>query len=132
LPRNGRITTLEINPAAIAVAKKYFELSNHGKKIEIKQGPALESLKQLSGPFDFVFIDADKTNYLNYYEAVLPKIPTGGVIVVDNVLWSGAVLDPKTEHDMTIVEFNNKIAKDTRVEKVMLTVRDGVYLIRKK
>jgi caffeoyl-CoA O-methyltransferase len=78
----------------IAFAKRYFERSEHGSKIEVIQGPALDSLAKLSGPFDFVFIDADKPNYKNYYEAVLPKLKAGGVILVDNVLWSGTVLEP--------------------------------------
>jgi caffeoyl-CoA O-methyltransferase len=89
-------------------------------------------LKQLPGPFDLVFIDADKTNYKNYYEAVLPKMPSGGVILVDNVLWSGTVLDPKEEDAKAIAHFNDHVARDNRVERVLLTVRDGIFFIRKK
>ena len=85
-----------------------------------------------NGPFDLVFIDADKGNYKNYYEAVLPKLKSGGVILIDNVLWSGAVLDPKTEDDRAIDDLNNHVVRDTRVDKVLSTIRDGVFFIRKK
>lgn len=132
LPSDGTLVTLEINPKSIEFAKKYFARSEHGKKITVKEGPALESLHALSGPFDLVFIDADKGNYKNYYEAVLPKLKSGGIILIDNVLWSGAVLDPKTEDDKAIVDLNNHVANDKRVDKVLLTIRDGVYFIRKK
>lgn len=132
LPDDGKLITLEIDPDVIAIARRYFGESPHGKKIEIKQGPALESLKELSGPFDFVFIDADKTNYLNYYKAVLPKLKSGGVIMVDNVLYSGEVVRPRSENAQAIDEFNQRVAADERVEKVLLTLRDGVYFIRKK
>ena len=132
LPKDGKLITLDLDPKAIAMARKYFAKSEHGRKIELKEGPALESLKALPGPFDFVFIDADKTNYLNYYEAVLPKMTSGGLILVDNVLWGGGVLDPKTEEDKAIDAFNTRVAKDDRVNRVLLTIRDGVFLIRKK
>ena len=132
LPNDGRLTTLEINPKAIAVAKKYFDKSEHGKKITIVEGPALDSMKKLAGPFDFVFIDADKGNYSHYYEAVLPKLKSGGIILIDNVLWSGHVLNPKTEDDFAITALNDLVAKDERVNRVMLTIRDGVFFIRKK
>jgi caffeoyl-CoA O-methyltransferase len=132
LPADGQIDTLEINPAAIAVAHKYFAQSEHGKKIQIHEGPALESLKKLSGPYDLVFIDADKPNYKNYYEAALPKVRQGGVILVDNVLWSGRVLDPKDEDDNAICAFNDHVSKDERVDRVLLTIRDGVFFIRKR
>lgn len=132
LPEEGKLTTLEIDQKAIDMATRYFARSPHGKKIQIVKGAALESLKKLEGPFDLVFIDADKTNYSNYYKAVLPKLPSGGIILVDNVLWSGAVLRPKTESDNAIVELNDLVSRDSRVDKVLLTIRDGVYLIRKK
>lgn len=132
LPADGKLITLEINPKCIEFASKYFARSEHGKKIEIKEGPALESLKHLNGPFDLVFMDADKGNYTNYYEAVLPKLRSGGVMLIDNVLWGGAVLDPKTEDDKAIDALNNRVASDNRVDKVLLTIRDGVYFIRKK
>lgn len=129
---DGKLTTLDLNPVCLAVARKYFAKSEHGKKIEVIEGPALESIAKIDGPLDLVFIDADKGNYLNYYEALLPKVRSGGVILVDNVLWSGGVLEPKTDDDKAINAFNERVSKDDRVEKVLLTVRDGVYFIRKK
>ena len=132
LPDEGKITTLDINPECLALARRYIARSEQGKKIEIIEGPALESIKKLSGPFDLVFIDADKTNYPNYYEAVLEKMKSGGIILIDNVLWSGNVLDPKTDDDKAICRLNDKVASDPRVDKVLLTVRDGVYFICKR
>ena len=132
LPDDGKLYTCDLNPTCLALARKYFEKSPHGKKIEVLEGPGLDSLEKLDGPFDMVFIDADKGNYLNYYEAVLPKVRNGGVILVDNVLWNGAVLNPQTADDKAISNLNERVAADDRVEKVFLTIRDGVYFIRKR
>jgi len=132
LPDDGELITCDVDPKAEAMAKRYFAQSPHGKKIHIRMGPALETIKKLKGPIDMVFIDADKENYPKYYDAVLPLLRKGGLLVADNVLWSGRVLDPKEETDRAIVEFNDKVAKDTRVEKVLLTVRDGMMLAVKK
>jgi caffeoyl-CoA O-methyltransferase len=132
LPENGRLTTLDIDPESVALAKRFFERSEHGRKISVLQGPALESLRSLPGPFDLAFIDADKLNYPNYYEAVLPKIKTGGLILIDNVLWGGAVLNPQTEEDKAITELNDTIAQDERVDRVLLPIRDGIFLVRKR
>jgi caffeoyl-CoA O-methyltransferase len=131
LPEEGQLFTCDIDPSAIAFAKRFFAQSEHGKKITLLEGAALDSLKTLSGSFDMVFIDADKENYWNYYEAVFPLVVVGGLIVVDNVLWSGRVLDPVDASDKAIYQFNKRVAHDTRVEAVMLTVRDGVYCLRK-
>ena len=131
LPEDGYLITCEVDPVAIKFAKRFFNESLHGKKITLKEGPALDTLKQLSGSFDMAFIDADKENYLNYYEAILPIIRPGGLIVVDNVLWSGRVLNPKESSDHAIDRFNQRVKHDYRVEKVMLTIRDGVSLLRK-
>src|SRR5499427_8433699 len=128
LPDDGELITCDVDPKAEAMAKRYFAQSPHGKKIHIRMGPALETIKTLKGPIDLVFIDADKENYPKYYDAVLPLLRKGGLLVADNVLWSGRVLDPKEETDRAIVEFNDKVAKDSRVEKVLLTVRDGMML----
>ena len=97
-------------------------------------GPALDTLATLpkDPPFDLVFVDADKENYLNYYEAALPLLRPGGLLIADNVLWSGAVLNPKRDSDRALVEFNKKVHHDPRVEHVMLTVRDGVMLVYKR
>jgi caffeoyl-CoA O-methyltransferase len=134
LPDDGRLITCELNPKAIAFAKRYFDRRPHGHKIAVREGPALETLRTLQGPFDFIFIDADKPNYGNYYEASLPLLSPDGMIAIDNVLWSGAVLDPKAddENAKAIVALNDRIARDNRVTNVMLTVRDGLTLVRKK
>src|SRR5262249_9253592 len=132
LPDDGELITCDVDPKAEAMAKRYFGQSLHGKKIHIRMGPALETIKTLKGPIDMVFIDADKENYPKYYDAVLPLLRKGGLLVADNVLWSGRVLDPKEETDRAIVEFNDKVAKDARVDKVLLTVRDGMMLAIKK
>ena len=132
LPEDGRVITCDIDPEATAMARQYWEKSGQGAKIELRLGPALETIESLEGPFDFVFIDADKENYVNYWEAVLPKVRQGGLIAVDNVLWSGRVLDPKDTLDHAVVAFNRHVRYDDRVELVMLTVRDGVTLARKK
>jgi caffeoyl-CoA O-methyltransferase len=133
LPDDGRIVTCDIEPRHIAIAKEFFARSPHGHKIEVREGPALDTLKTLEPrSFNFVFIDADKRNYTNYYEASLPLLADGGTIAVDNVLWSGRVLDPKEEDDRAIVAFNDHVRADARVTCVMLSVRDGVMLIRRR
>ena len=134
LPRNGRLTTCEIKPEHADIARSFFARSPHGHKIKIRLGPALETLAGLpaSARFDFVFLDADKENYVNYYEAVLPRLRPGGMIVADNVLWSGRVIVPKKKTDRAVVRFNKHVRRDPRVECVMLPVRDGVSLIRKR
>ena len=131
LPEIGELVTCEMDPEAIFVAKKYFGLSPHGKKITLMEGPALDSLKKVSGLFDMAFIDADKENYSNYYDAIFPLIRPGGLMAIDNVLWSGRVLDPKDNSDKAIHELNEKVVRDIRVESVLLTVRDGLNCIIK-
>ena len=132
LPEDGELTTCDIDPKAEAVARRYFARSPHGRKITVRMGPALETIATLSPPIDFVFVDADKENYPRYYDAVLPLMPSGGLLVADNVLWSGKVLDPRDASDRAIVSFNERVLHDPRVEKVMLTVRDGITLVRKR
>lgn len=134
LPKNGQLTTCEIKPGHADIARSFFARSSHGGKIKLRLGPALETLASLSRSvnFDFVFLDADKENYVNYYEAVLPRLRPGGLIVADNVLWSGKVLAPKKKSDRAVVKFNKHVRLDPRVECVMLPVRDGVSLIRKR
>ena len=131
LPDEGELVTCEMDPEAIFVAKKYFGLSPHGKKITLMEGSALDSLKKVSGLFDMAFIDADKENYINYYDAIFPLIRRGGLMAIDNVLWSGRVLDPKDNSDKAIHELNEKVVRDNRVESVLLTVRDGLNCIIK-
>ena len=134
LPPGGRLITCEIDPERAASARRHFEASPWSNRIELRVGPALETLAALDGPFDVVFIDADKTNYRNYYEAVLPKLADRGVIAVDNVLWDGRVLDPDDDSADTraIAELNELVRDDPRVVAVMATVRDGVTLIRRR
>ena len=132
LPDGGQLITCEVHPKAIAFAKRYFARSPHGKKIEVREGPAIDTLKTLRGPFELIFIDADKTGYLDYYEASLPLLAPNGVIAVDNVLRAGNVLDPKDEGDRAIVTFNDHVQRDDRVTNVLLTIRDGVMLIRRR
>ncbi|MDP9001189.1 MAG: class I SAM-dependent methyltransferase [Myxococcota bacterium] len=132
LPDDGVLVTCDVDPKAEAIARRYFARSPHGKKIDVRMGPALDTIRQLAPPLDFVFIDADKANYARYYDAALPLLRPGGLIVADNALWSGSVLDPKTDDARAIAAFNDKIAADDRVEKVLLTVRDGMLLSRKR
>ena len=132
LPDDGELITCDVNPKAIEIATGFFERNPDGKKIKVMQGPALDTMKRVTGAFDLIFIDADKPNYTNYYEAALPLLAPNGLIVVDNVLWSGRVLNPEGEQDEAIVAFNDHVQADDRVVNVMLTVRDGVMLIRKR
>ena len=132
LPEDGHLVTCEIDPKAEAIARRYFAESPHGDKIAIRMGPALDTTKTLAGPLDLVFIDADKVNYSNYYEACLPLLKSGGLVVADNVLWSGKVLHPKDADDHAIVAFNRLVQSDPRVKNVCLTVRDGMMLAWKR
>ena len=132
LPDDGRLITCEVDAKAEAMARKYFDESPHGHKITIRMGPALETIKTLSGPFDLVFIDADKPNYSNYYHACFSLAKPGGLIIGDNVLWSGKVIDPQDDDTRAIVAFNQLVQSDPRVENVCLTVRDGMMLAWKR
>jgi caffeoyl-CoA O-methyltransferase len=134
LPDGGRIDTCEVDEQHAAVARRYIARSPYGDRISVHVGPALETIDRLEGEFDFVFIDADKVNYRNYYEAVLPRLASRGLIAADNTLWSGRVLEPAAEDDEStraIVEFNDHVRADPRVTCVMLPIRDGVTLIRR-
>ena len=133
LAAGGRITSLDVNEETTAVARRYAEEAGVADRIDYRVGPALEALESLGGPFDLVFIDADKENYVNYYEAVLPKLAERGFIVADNVLWSGRVVEEGgDESTQAIKAFNEHVASDERVESLMLTVRDGMTLIRRR
>jgi len=131
MPKDGKLICCETNPRAIDFAKTFFDRSEHGHKIDVIFGRALDTLDTLEGPFDFTFIDADKRNYMNYYLRVKELTAPGGLIVLDNVLWSGKVLQPESEIDDVLVECNRFIAEDPEVENVFLTVRDGVNVVRK-
>jgi caffeoyl-CoA O-methyltransferase len=133
LAEGGRITSLDVNEETTAVAGRYAEEAGVSDRIDYHVGPALEALEALDGPFDLVFIDADKENYVHYYEAVLPKLAERGFIVADNVLWSGRVVEEGgDESTQAIKAFNEHVASDERVESLMLTVRDGMTLIRRR
>jgi caffeoyl-CoA O-methyltransferase len=134
LPPDGRIDTCEIEEEHAAVARRYIARSPYADRITVHVGPALETIERLEGEFDFVFIDADKENYVNYYEAVLPRLAPRGLIAADNTLWSGRVADESDQSDGTraIRAFNERVRADERVTSVMLTVRDGVTLIRRR
>jgi caffeoyl-CoA O-methyltransferase len=132
LPEDGRIITCDVDPEATAIARRYMDESGYGDKIEIQLGPGIETIEVLEGPFDLVFIDADKPSYRAYYEAVLPLLAENGLIIADNVLWSGRVLEEDgDESTVAIKEFNEHVRNDARVVSVMLTVRDGMTLIQK-
>jgi caffeoyl-CoA O-methyltransferase len=133
LPSDGHIDTCEVDEQHAAVARRYIEESGHGDRITIHIGPALETIARLEGEFDFVFIDADKVNYSAYYEALLPRLTTGGLMAIDNTLWSGKVLEPDDDPGTrAIAELNDRIASDPAVVAVQLTVRDGVTLVRRR
>lgn len=130
----GRITTCDVNEETTSIAQRYAEEAGVRDRIDYRLGPGLETIDSLDGPFDLVFIDADKPNYVNYYDAVLPKLADDGFIIADNVLWSGRVAEASNEDENTLAirGFNDYVMADERVECVMLTVRDGMLLIRKK
>ena len=133
LPPDGRIVTCEVSGEHADFAQRHFDASPHGGRIELRRGPALETIAALDGPFDLVFVDADKEGYPAYYEAVLPKLAPHGLIVVDNTLWSGRVADPAAQEESTraLRALNDRVAADERVVAVVLTVRDGITLIRR-
>lgn len=135
LAPDGVIVTCEISEQHARFARRHIEASPYADRIEIRLGPALATVQGMDGPFDFVFIDADKTGYGDYYEAVLPKLSDRGMIVVDNTLRGGRVLDGSEAADegtRAISAFNDALIADERVVSVMLTVRDGVTLIRRR
>ncbi|MHB8659467.1 MAG: O-methyltransferase [Solirubrobacteraceae bacterium] len=126
----GRVTTLEVDEEMAAVARRHFDASPHGGRIELLVGDALQTLERLEGPFDLVYIDAWKSDYPAYYEAVLPKLGGRGVIVADNLFRAGRALDPAADDESTvgIREFARRVQADERVHNVLLTVGDGLML----
>ena len=134
LPPDGRIDTCEVDERHAEVARRYNAQSPYADRITVHLGPALETIASLDGEFDFVFIDADKVNYRSYYDAVLPRLAPRGLIAMDNTLWSGRVVDGSgddSDDTRALRELNDFVRKDARVTAVMLTVRDGVTLIRR-
>ena len=126
LPEGGRIDACELDPERAAFAQRYFDRSPYGSRITLHIGPALETIERLEGDFDFVFLDADKDGYVDYYEAVLPRLTERGLIVADNTLAGGRVVSERPP----IAEFNEHVAADPRSVQVLLSVRDGMTLIR--
>ena len=132
LPANGKIITLDINEELENRVRNYFAKANLSEVIDYRIGNALDIIPQLTDTFDLVFIDADKENYSNYYDLVIDKVRPGGFILADNVLWSGKVLDSKPDKDTrAIQEFNRKVQEDSRVENVLLPIRDGIMMMRR-
>ncbi len=133
LKPNGSLITIDINEELKERVQGYFNQSSYGKQIEYLIGDAAQIIPDLRADFDLIFIDADKQQYPLYYELALSKLKSGGYILIDNVLWSGKVLDSKHQDKDTVLlrELNTAISKDSRVEKVLLPIRDGLYLIRK-
>jgi caffeoyl-CoA O-methyltransferase len=133
LPPDGRIDTCEIEERHAEVARRYIARSPHADRITVHLGPALDTIAGLDGPYDLVFVDADKTGYDAYYEAVLPKLAPRGLIVFDNMLQNGRVVDDPDANEATraIAALNRKLRDDPRVVCVLLTVRDGVTLVRR-
>lgn len=133
LPENGLLDTIEVNLEMRNLINKYIQKSPYKKNIIPHFGDALKIVDKLSGPYDMVFIDAGKDHYIDYYEKVMPKLRIGGLILADNVLWSGKVfLDPQDETARMIHRFNRHVRQDIRSEVIMLPIRDGLSLIRKK
>lgn len=131
LPKGGTIVSCEIDPERTEIAKRYFAESPHGSKIEVKLGPASETLKRIWGPFDICFLDADIEKYAVYYEACMDLVRRGGLIILDNMLHGGRVIDARDEATKQIDELNKRIRNDARVENVLLPMRDGIMLVRK-
>jgi caffeoyl-CoA O-methyltransferase len=133
LPPGGRIVTCEVDPEHAAYAREHIAASPYADRIELREGPAIDTISSLPGPFDLVFIDADKSGYLAYYEATVDKLSPHGLIAADNTLWSGRILEEAADSVDTkaLQAFNDHVASDPRVRCVQLTIRDGVTLIRR-
>lgn len=134
LSPDGELHTIELRKEDAKTARDFFTKSSHSKQIILHEGNALNIIPQLPQTWDLIFIDADKTNYINYYELTLPHLRKGGIILADNVLFHGEVLDEpiKGKNAKAIHTFNQHVAKDKQVQQVILTVRDGLMMIRKK
>jgi caffeoyl-CoA O-methyltransferase len=132
LPKDGQLITIDINEELESRVRSYFLKAGLERVIDYRIGNALRILPDLHLNFDLVFIDADKQNYSNYFDIVIDKVPIGGYVIADNVLWSGKVLDVKQDKDTrAMVNFNRKIQADPRVENVLMPIRDGILIMRK-
>lgn len=133
LPENGKLFTIDINEELEAIARTHIEKAGLQNKIIQIIGNAVQEIQQLNETFDLVFIDADKQNYSLYYDLVIDKVRSGGFILADNVLWSGKIIDEQKDKDTKkLAEFNDKVQQDNRVENVIVSIRDGIMMIRKK
>lgn len=133
LPEDGELITVEINPVYAEMAKSFIERAPWGNKIRLLVGDAKKILEEFEEEsFDFIFIDADKSSYPFYYEKCVKLVKKGGLIAIDNALWDGKVLEPNDSRSRAIAQTNEMIKEDPRVDKVLLTIRDGVFLVRRK
>lgn len=132
LPADGSLVTLDVSETYTEIARRHWANSPHGAKIELRLGPGLESLDAVEGPLDLAFLDADKDNYPHYWDKLVPKMRAGGVIAVDNVLANGEAVTQETEFGGMMDRFNEKVARDERVDVLMLPFRDGVTLAVKR
>lgn len=134
MQRDGELHTIDINEELVDFQRSYFDKSDYGHQIHQHLGSALDIIPELDKTFDLVFIDADKPNYVNYFHVIIDKINTGGVILSDNVLWSGKILDKVKKDDtstQTLLDYNKLLKEDTRIETVLLPIRDGLTISRK-
>ena len=134
LDKNGSIHTIDHNEELLVIQNKYFKKAGISEKVKQYTGDATKIVKKLNLDFDLVFIDADKENYPLYFDSIIEKVKPGGVIIADNILWSGKILEKVEEEDYatkSIIEFNDKVNNDDRVETIILPIRDGLSLIRK-
>ena len=133
LPADGTVMTCEVNEKPAELARRYIAKAPFGSKVNIRMGQALDTMRTLAGSFDLIFIDADKANYLNYYRRALDLLAPNGVILIDNVLWSGEVLKqpPPDESTAAIQELNRTVSTDPCVTAVLVTIRDGILVVRK-
>ena len=133
LQKDGVLHTIDINEEQEERVRGYFDRSMYAHQIEYHIGDAFELIPSLEGDFDLVFIDADKKRNLIYYDMLIERVPSGGVILIDNVLWKGKVFDENPDNQTKqVLELNNTLAKDSRVEKMILPIRDGLFVLRKK
>ena len=132
LKKHGKLHTLDINEEFTFIASKYFKISKYKKNIIQHHGDAMKIIPKLLGLFQLAFIDADKENYCNYFDLIIEKIETGGIIIADNVLWSGKVLEKiKDKESASLDAYNKKILSDRRVENILMPIRDGLMICRK-
>lgn len=132
LPEDGELITCDTNKKTSEIAKKYWAKSQHGSKINLIMGPALETINDIEGKFDLIFIDADKNNYSNYFELCKSRLTINGLIIADNVLWSGKVVNPQDEQTKSNDSFNKLVNEDQSFWNTIIPIRDGLMIIKNK